>query len=53
MSSITALTLVPNAGDRLQRCLESVGGLDDGAKSFDNITQGGVRAVCGGAFHGN
>ena len=29
MSTITVLTLIPNAGDRLQRCLESVQWADD------------------------
>ena len=29
MGALTVLTLVPNAGDRLKRCLESVAWADD------------------------
>ena len=45
MSSITVLTLVPNAGDRLPRCLESVKWADDLFCVVDPRTNDGSDAV--------
>lgn len=45
MSTITVLTLVPNAGDRLPRCLESVRWADDIFCVVDPKTNDGSDAV--------
>ncbi|HOT51807.1 MAG TPA: glycosyl transferase, partial [Candidatus Hydrogenedentes bacterium] len=45
MSTITVLTLVPNAGDRLPRCLESVQWADDIFCVVDPATTDGSDEV--------
>jgi glycosyltransferase involved in cell wall biosynthesis len=45
MSAITVLTLIPNAGDRLPRCLESVAWTDDRFCVVDPNTTDGSDAV--------
>ena len=45
MSQVTVLTLVPNAGDRLARCLESVAWADDVFCVVDPKTTDGSDAV--------
>ena len=45
MSTITVLTLVPNAGDRLARCLESVAWADDRFCVIDSNTTDGSEEV--------
>lgn len=48
MSTITVLTLIPNAGDRLPRCLESVRWADDVFCVVDPKTTDGSDAVARG-----
>jgi len=45
MRDLTVLTLVPNAGDRLARCLESVAWADDRFCVVDPRTNDGSKAV--------
>ena len=45
MSSLTVLTLIPNAGDRLARCLESVAWADDRLCIVDPKTNDGSETL--------